>query len=433
MSIDIERALEHELTEEQITKCSSILTGKKGRRFLTPESVILRSTKSAGQSYACWMNDGMLLEHTGTCNDGLGKGACGGVAVVKSPGGGSKKCGENVLVGNFALFGASGGQFYVNGEAGDRFAVRNSGALAVVEGVGDFFCEYMTSGTVLNLGSFGKGFCNGMSGGNAYQYDPDNVLRKFYSEDSVVLKSLNEDSEEALAHESIILTMLSQHASRTGSQIAKYFLDDWAAVKVKFRYATPIALYKTQTVEGILNSMEVRTIIEELSFAIAEDELYILADAYKANKPLLNGNFPKYGQIDTPEMFKLVNSYSHLTKAVDIAREQLKQNGSTSTDPHVDRLARSLIVNRDRKLVETIAKDAKSALQPFSAEELASKLMRKRINDYKTSMRERDIQDNNSLGTTAWILQQERLNVGVSQSYIKFEEHYAGKSIDKLL
>ena len=433
LAIDIERALEHELTDEQISKCPAILTGKKGRRFLAPESILLRSTKSAGQSYACWMNDGMLLEHTGTCNDGVGKGACGGIAVIKSPGGGSKNSGENVLVGNFALFGASGGQFYVNGEAGDRFSVRNSGALAVVEGVGDFFCEYMTSGTVLNLGSFGKGFCNGMSGGNAYQYDPDNLLREFYSEDSVILKSLNDEGEEALAHESILKTMLSQHASRTGSQIAKRILENWQTTKQHFKYATPLALYKTQTVEGILNSMDERMVVEELSFAIAKEELATVADAYKAGNALLNGDFPKYGQIDTPEMFKLINCYSHLAKAVDMARVQLKQSGSVNPNPQVDGLARSLIVNQDRKLLETIAKDVKTALQPFSAEELASKLMRKRINDYKTSMQERDIQDNNSLGTTAWILQQERHNVGVSQSYLKFEEHYAGKSIDKLL
>ena len=272
-----------------------------------------------------------------------------------------------------------------------------------------------------------------MSGGNAYQYDPDNLLREFYSEDSVILKSLNEEGEEALAHESIILTMLSQHASRTGSQIAKRILENWQTTKQHFKYATPLALYKTQTVEGILNSMDERMIVEELSFAVAKEELATVADAYKAGNALLNGDFPKYGQIDTPEMFKLINCYSHLAKAVDMARVQLKQSGSVNPNPQVDGLARSLIVNQDRKLLETIAKDVKTALQPFSAEELASKLMRKRINDYKTSMQERDIQDNNSLGTTAWILQQERHNVGVSQSYLKFEEHYAGKSIDKLL
>ena len=122
-----------------------------------------------------------------------------------------------------------------------------SGALAVVEGVGDFFCEYMTSGTILNLGSFGKGFCNGMSGGNTYQYDPNNLLRKSYSEDSVILKPLNKDCEESLAHESIILTMLSQHASRTGSRIAKHLLDDWPTAKLNFKYTTPLALIQTQT------------------------------------------------------------------------------------------------------------------------------------------------------------------------------------------
>ena len=120
---------------------------------------------------------------------------------------------------------------------------------------------------------------------------------------------------------------------------------------------------------------------------------------------------------------------SHLAKAVEIAREQLQQNGYSCSNSQVDGLARSLIVNQDRKLVETIAKDAKSALQPFSLKELASKLMRKRLNDYKTSMQERDVQDNNSLGTTAWILQQERHNVKVFQNYMKFEEHYAGKSL----
>ena len=106
ISIDIERILEHELTADQEANCSSILIGKKGRKFFAPESIILRSTKSAGQSYACWMNDGMLLEHTGTCNDGVGKGACGGIAAIKSPGGGKKERGHNVLIGNFALFGA---------------------------------------------------------------------------------------------------------------------------------------------------------------------------------------------------------------------------------------------------------------------------------------------------------------------------------------
>ena len=433
ISIDIERILEHELTADQEANCSSILIGKKGRKFFAPESIILRSTKSAGQSYACWMNDGMLLEHTGTCNDGVGKGACGGIAAIKSPGGGKKERGHNVLIGNFALFGACGGQLYVNGEAGDRFAVRNSGALAVVEGVGDFCCEYMTSGTVLNLGSFGKGFCNGMSGGNAYQFDPDDTLRKLYSKDSVELKSIGDNTDEARTHESIIRIMLNEHIRRTDSEVAKKLLSDWENIKHLFKYAIPVALFKTQTIEGILDSMDEKTIMEELSFAIAHDELKPLVDSYKNGGALLGGEFPEHGQADTSEMYKLINCYSHMSRAVEMAQDQLKHLGTSVTRHDIDSLTRSLIVNHDYKLLDTIAKDAKKTLQNFTPEELASKLMRKRINDYKTSMIERDIQDNKSLGTTAWIIQQELMNSGVYEKQKFFESNYAGNIINNLM
>ena len=136
-AIDIERLLNYEFDEQQPIHPESIYVNHHGRRYLPPDTVIFRSHGSAGQSYAAFLNDGMLMEHTGTCNDGVAKTACGGTVVIKSPGGGSEQPGENVLVGNFALFGAGGGKAFINGEAGDRFAVRNSGAMAVVEGVGD--------------------------------------------------------------------------------------------------------------------------------------------------------------------------------------------------------------------------------------------------------------------------------------------------------
>jgi glutamate synthase (NADPH/NADH) large chain len=179
-AVDLERMLAYELSADQVAASNIIYTNQHGRRYLADDTVIVRTHGSAGQSYAAFNNDGMRMEHTGTCNDGVGKTACGGTIVIKSPGGGSNLPGENVLIGNFALFGASGGKTFINGEAGDRFAVRNSGAMAVVEGVGDFACEYMINGAVLNLGGFGKGFCNGMSGGNAYQYDPENKLARTY-------------------------------------------------------------------------------------------------------------------------------------------------------------------------------------------------------------------------------------------------------------
>ncbi len=239
-AIDIERMLSYEISEQQATVSKSIYTNQHGRRYLAPGSIIIRTTGSAGQSYAAFNNDGMRLEHTGTCNDGVGKSACGGVIVVKSPGGGSKTRGENVLIGNFALFGASGGKTFINGEAGDRFAVRNSGAMAVVEGVGDFACEYMINGAILNIGSFGKGFCTGMSGGNAYQYDPDNRLQALYDSSSVEIRSLSEETDDSHSHEQFILHMLEQHAEYANSTLAKKILNNWEKERQYFKFAVPL-------------------------------------------------------------------------------------------------------------------------------------------------------------------------------------------------
>lgn len=171
VAIDVERILNHTLGAEAARALPSVLEDDRGRRYLRPSALTISTYGSAGQSYGVFCNDGMAMRHRGVCNDGVGKGACGGVIAIKSPGGGADEAGGNVLVGNFALFGATGGRTFIEGQAGDRFAVRNSGATAVVEGVGDFCCEYMTNGAVLNLGAFGKGFGNGMSGGFVYQYD----------------------------------------------------------------------------------------------------------------------------------------------------------------------------------------------------------------------------------------------------------------------
>ena len=177
LSVDLERLFNHTPSAaEQLDRAPAVLTDDRGRRFLAEGSVRVTSTGTAGQSYGAFCNDGLELIHTGTANDGVAKSQSGGRIIVRTPGGGSAEPGGNVLIGNFALFGATGGRTFVQGEAGDRFAVRNSGATAVVEGVGDFCCEYMTNGAVLNLGTFGKGLGNGMSGGFVYQYDPAGEL-----------------------------------------------------------------------------------------------------------------------------------------------------------------------------------------------------------------------------------------------------------------
>src|SRR5206468_10272825 len=141
----------------------------------------------AGQSFGAFLAPGVTLELAGDANDYIGKGQSGGRIVVKPPVGARFLAEDNVIVGNVALYGATGGDLFANGLAGERFAVRNSGARAVVEGVGDHGCEYMTGGVVVVLGSVGKNFAAGMSGGCAYVFDPAQTFRSRCNLDMVEL------------------------------------------------------------------------------------------------------------------------------------------------------------------------------------------------------------------------------------------------------
>ncbi len=430
LSIDVERLLNHQLTPEELASSKVHLTGKKGRRFLRPGTIHIKTTNSAGQSFGAYLVEGLHLEHSGTSNDGVGKGASGGLMAIKSPGGGSLLRGENVLIGNFALFGASGGQLFVNGEAGDRFAVRNSGALGVVEGVGDFCCEYMTSGVVVNLGGCGKGFGNGMSGGNAYQYDADGTFEQRCNRESIVVKRLDEDTDEARAHEKILLTILREHVERTGSELASGILDRWDYEKQFFRFIIPAALFATQTKDGILKAMDRKLMLEELGMEQARNDVAALAAAYESKKPVLDGAAPTQGQVDSSAMFRLVNTYAVMAKAVAVAREAIVRKGHEPGRVRVDHDARELVVNADFKLIESVAKDIKAALNDFSTEELAEKLAAKRIQDYKICMADRDIQEVHSPGASAWIIQQDRANQAAILHQARLEELVAVHTVE---
>jgi glutamate synthase (NADPH/NADH) large chain len=410
-AIDIERFLAYEIDESTIKNSKLIYTNQHGRRYLAPDTVIIKTHGSAGQSYAAFMNDGMRMEHLGTCNDGVGKSACGGTLIVESPGGGIKTPGNNVLIGNFALFGATGGKAFINGEAGDRFAVRNSGAMAVVEGVGDFACEYMTNGAVLNIGGFGKGFCNGMSGGNAYQYDPNNLLENLYDKTSVELHSLTEDTDMARAHEQFILAMLEQHADYANSSKAKNLLNNWAGERQHFKFALPLWLYKTQTAKYLQQSMDRKEILEELALELARQQYGQVQQAFKKSEPLFGGAIPSYGTTDTDLTFKLVNSFAVLEKAQQIARDMLKHlPENLRTASHIEQAAQKLIVERPRKLQEALVKNTREAYSNYTDDQLACLLASKRLNDYKTALINRDVQSIYSIGSTAWIMEQDKLN-----------------------
>jgi len=426
-SIDIERMLSYQLSEQQVAESKAIYTNQHGRRYLAPDSVIIRTHGSAGQSYAAFLNDGMRMEHLGTCNDGVGKSACGGTIVIESPGGGLKTPGNNVLIGNFALFGATGGKAFINGEAGDRFAVRNSGAMAVVEGVGDFACEYMTNGAVLNIGGFGKGFCNGMSGGNAYQYDPENRLEHLYDKSSVEIHSLAEDTDTALAHEQFILYMLEQHAEYANSSKARNLITNWADERKHFKFALPLWLYKTQTAEFLKQSLDRKEMIEELAIDYAAAQIAQVKNAYQHAQPLFNGEIPAYGAADTALTFKLVNSFAVLEKAQQVAREMLKHLPEVLRSPsQIEQAARKLIIERPRKLQDALVKSIREAYSNYSDDQLACLLADKRLNDYKTALINRDVQGIYSIGSTAWIIEQSNINKLALAGIPSIEEYLAG-------
>ncbi len=426
-AIDIERLLNYQLTDDQISNSSIIYTNQHGRRYLAPDSVIIKTSGAAGQSYAAFNNDGMRMEHTGTCNDGVGKTACGGTIVIKSPGGGSDNNGENVLIGNFALFGASGSKAFVNGQAGDRFAVRNSGALAVVEGVGDFACEYMINGTVLNLGGFGKGFCTGMSGGNAYQYDPDNLLHDLFDKSSVEIRSLQEETEVSKAHEQFILSMMEEHVRYTGSEKAQFILQNWNVERQYFKFAVPLWLYKTQTSEFLAKAIDRKVIIEELSVSLAQQHIEQIQQAAQSAQPLFAGLSPGYGEIDSELTHQLLNSFAVIDKSQQIARDQLKKAGNANpTQGEVDERADKLLHQRPRKLQDALVKNAREAYSQYNDDQLASLLADKRLNDYKAALIRRDVQSINSLGSTAWIIEQSRVNREALKDVPSVAESLAG-------
>jgi glutamate synthase (NADPH) large chain len=157
---------------------SNQVASRYGHAGLPDDTITVKLTGTAGQSFAAFLARGITFELTGEGNDYVGKGLCGGRIVIKPPAAFSAKPSENIIVGNTVMYGATTGESYFRGVAGERFCVRNSGASAVVEGVGDHGCEYMTGGTVVVLGQTGRNFAAGMSGGVAYVLDEDGLFGK---------------------------------------------------------------------------------------------------------------------------------------------------------------------------------------------------------------------------------------------------------------
>jgi glutamate synthase (NADPH/NADH) large chain len=217
------------------TLLSSAITAEHGEAGLEDGAITLDLEGSGGQSFGAFATSGITFQLDGDANDYCGKGLSGAKLVVRTPDSAGYAAEDNVVVGNVALYGATDGEAYFNGKAGERFAVRNSGVKTVVEGVGDHGCEYMTGGVAVVLGETGKNFAAGMSGGEAYVLDVDGDFRDRVNRDMVHFEPMDDRDRE------MVRRMVENHYRYTDSEVAAAVLDDWEQSLDRFVKVMPDA------------------------------------------------------------------------------------------------------------------------------------------------------------------------------------------------
>ena len=231
------RAIELDVTNTDRafgTIFGSEITRRYGDDALEDDTFVVKCNGAGGQSFGAFIPKGLTLELVGDSNDYFGKGLSGGKLIVYPPAGVTYKKDENIIVGNVALYGATSGKAFINGVAGERFCVRNSGAIAVVEGVGDHGCEYMTGGRVVVLGKTGKNFAAGMSGGIAYVLDEDSDLYTRTNKEMVFTEELTNKYDVLELKE-----LIKEHVAQTNSEKGKEILDHFAEYLPKFKKIIP--------------------------------------------------------------------------------------------------------------------------------------------------------------------------------------------------
>jgi glutamate synthase domain-containing protein 2/glutamate synthase domain-containing protein 1/glutamate synthase domain-containing protein 3 len=224
------------ITNRNRTACT-LLSAEVSRKYkadgLPPDTITIKFTGSAGQSFCAWLAPGISIELEGDANDYFAKGISAGRVVVYPPKSATFVAEDNIIVGNVSLYGATGGEVFLRGEAGERFAVRNSGATAVVEGVGDHGCEYMTKGLIVILGRVGRNFAAGMSGGVAYVLDEDGSFAQRCNMGMVGIDPIGDTDERQLRD------LVERHRALTGSAVASRLLADWARALACFKKVMP--------------------------------------------------------------------------------------------------------------------------------------------------------------------------------------------------
>jgi glutamate synthase (NADPH/NADH) large chain len=216
------------------TRLAGEITRRFGMTALAPDHVHIRLRGSAGQSLGAFAVQGMKLEVFGEANDYVGKGLSGATIVVRQLVSSTLASQHNAIIGNTVLYGATAGKLFAAGRAGERFAVRNSGATVVVEGCGANGCEYMTGGTAVVLGRTGANFAAGMSGGMAFVYDDDDSFAKAVNPDTVVVNRLASAHWEAVVH-----ALITEHVAETGSKWAAGLLAEWDLTRQRLWQVCP--------------------------------------------------------------------------------------------------------------------------------------------------------------------------------------------------
>ncbi len=212
---------------------SNEISKKYKGKGLPEDTIHFQFKGSAGQSFAAFVAPGVTFELEGEANDYFGKGLSGGKLIVYPDKEASFKPEDNIIIGNVAFYGATSGEAYIRGQAGERFCVRNSGVNAVVEGVGDHACEYMTGGRVVILGKTGRNFAAGMSGGIAYVFDPEHALERLCNKDMVDLETLEEEDKGE------VKSMIEKHFKYTGSDPAEWIIENWNVASELFVKVMP--------------------------------------------------------------------------------------------------------------------------------------------------------------------------------------------------
>jgi glutamate synthase (NADPH/NADH) large chain len=239
------------------TMLSNAVVNRYGERGLKPDTIHIRFTGSAGQSLGAFLARGITLDLEGDSNDYVGKGLSGGQIIIYPPRESTFKAEENILIGNVALYGATGGRAFFRGISAERFCVRNSGAMAVIEGVGDHGCEYMTGGRVVILGATGRNFAAGMSGGVAYVWDPENRFPERCNTGTVDLEPVEEDDDIAE-----LLELIEHHRELTDSPVAQEVLERWPQVLREFVKVMPVD-YKRVLQERRLHDEEMESVVHD--------------------------------------------------------------------------------------------------------------------------------------------------------------------------